>query len=72
MGRVEEGQLRKWVDEGFPDDSLNMFFVVSVSSYSGNSNVRDIAKIISCSKGFEEHILKISVDYVERNSVIVA
>lgn len=72
MARAEQGQLRKWIDEGFPDDNKNLFFVVSITSFDKETSSRDVASIITCSDGLDEHVLKVSVDYVERNSVIIA
>lgn len=72
MERAQQGQLRRWIDGGFEGNSPDMFFVVSILPYSSETDSRDIANIISCSNGMGEYILKISVDYVERNSVVIA
>jgi hypothetical protein len=74
MSRAEQGQLRRWIDidRGYPDDGQTLFFIVSISSYDKETEARDIANIIPCSEGLGEYTLKISVDYIERNSVVVA
>ena len=73
MEKVAQGQLRRWIDNGFADESGDLFFIVSISYLSEGADLKgDTASIISCSSGMGEYILKISVDYIERNSVVFA
>jgi hypothetical protein len=73
MEKVAQGQLRRWIDDGFADESGTLFLIVSVSHlFEGEDLKMDVASVISCSGGMDEYILKISVDYIERNSVLFA
>jgi hypothetical protein len=69
MEKVAQGQLRRWIDDGFADESGTLFLIVSISH---EDLQMDIASVISCSGGMGGYILKISVDYIERNSALFA